>query len=295
MLNEDRLNDFLNAFLGTGGKAQESAQQPDIDFWDYGESAVEPEQATADMMNGNVFAIPKKRRITAGTVVAWIFIILATPFTIWVGLRYFGDRKYLMISLAIAIYSIIPFFVSFEGRKPQTRELLTLAVLVGIAVAGRAIFFMTPNFKPVAAITIIAGVSFGAESGFMVGSLSMLVSNMLFGQGPWTPWQMCAMGLIGFVAGLLFSKGLLKAKKLSLCIFGFLSTLLIYGGIVNIGSLTMFSGKITPAALLMIYMSGFPMDMVHAISTVIFLWLVSKPMLEKLERIKVKYGLLGTE
>ena len=188
--------------------------------------------------------------------------------------------------------TIASMFLIFEGRKPQARELLTIAVLVAIAVAGRAAFFMVPSFKPVVAVTIISAVCFGAESGFLVGALSMLSSNMLFGQGPWTPWQMFAAGIIGFLAGILFQKGWLKARKISLCIYGFLATVFIYGGIMNPASLVMTSYAITKRNLLAIYMSGLPVDLVHASATVIFLWIASKPMIEKLERIKVKYGMI---
>lgn len=70
---------------------------------------------------------------------------------------------------------MIPFFMVFEKRKPQARELIIIATLSAIAVAGRAAFFMLPNFKPVCAIVIIAGVCFGAESGFLVGAVSGFV------------------------------------------------------------------------------------------------------------------------
>ncbi|MBC8628897.1 ECF transporter S component [Blautia stercoris] len=220
-------------------------------------------------------------------------ILILIPVTIWIGITLFDDRKYFVISLAIAVYCMLPFFLIFEGRKPQARELLTIAVLVAIAVAGRAAFFMVPSFKPVVAVTIISAVCFGAESGFLVGALSMLSSNMLFGQGPWTPWQMFAAGIIGFLAGILFQKGWLKARKISLCIYGFLATVFIYGGIMNPASLVMTSYAITKRNLLAIYMSGLPVDLVHASATVIFLWIASKPMIEKLERIKVKYGMMN--
>ena len=61
---------------------------------------------------------------------------------------------------------------------------------------------------------------------------------------------------------------------------------------MNPASLVMMSYAITPKNLLAIYMSGLPVDLVHATATVIFLWLASRPMIEKLERIKVKYGLI---
>lgn len=285
MLKEEKLDVFLNAFLD----GKKPAQETDLDFWD---EKSEPEKN--DFWEAqDVLTAPKhKGKLSKRTIASMFLILILIPVTIWIGITLFDDRKYFVISLAIAVYCMLPFFLIFEGRKPQARELLTIAVLVAIAVAGRAAFFMVPSFKPVVAVTIISAVCFGAESGFLVGALSMLSSNMLFGQGPWTPWQMFAAGIIGFLAGILFQKSWLKARKISLCIYGFLATVFIYGGIMNPASLVMTSYAITKRNLLAIYMSGLPVDLVHASATVIFLWVASKPMIEKLERIKVKYGMI---
>lgn len=285
MLKEEKLNGFLDAFLD----GKKPVQETDLDFWD---EKSEPEKN--DFWEAqDVLTAPKhKGKLSKRTIASMFLILILIPVTIWIGITLFDDRKYFVISLAIAVYCMLPFFLIFEGRKPQARELLTIAVLVAIAVAGRAAFFMVPSFKPVVAVTIISAVCFGAESGFLVGALSMLSSNMLFGQGPWTPWQMFAAGIIGFLAGILFQKGWLKARKISLCIYGFLATVFIYGGIMNPASLVMTSYAITKRNLLAIYMSGLPVDLVHASATVIFLWIASKPMIEKLERIKVKYGII---
>ena len=285
MLKEEKLDVFLDAFLD----GKKPAQETDLDFWD---EKSEPEKN--DFWEAqDVLTAPKhKGKLSKRTIASMFLILILIPVTIWIGITLFDDRKYFVISLAIAVYCMLPFFLIFEGRKPQARELLTIAVLVAIAVAGRAAFFMVPSFKPVVAVTIISAVCFGAESGFLVGALSMLSSNMLFGQGPWTPWQMFAAGIIGFLAGILFQKGWLKARKISLCIYGFLATVFIYGGIMNPASLVMTSYAITKRNLLAIYMSGLPVDLVHASATVIFLWIAGKPMIEKLERIKVKYGMI---
>jgi len=232
------------------------------------------------------------KRLSRRTLLASVFILIIIPATIWVGVYLLDDRKYYFISLLILLYTMVPFAMVFEKRKPQAREIIVIAVLAAIAVAGRAAFFMLPQFKPVVAVVIIAGVSFGAEAGFLVGAVAGFVSNFFFGQGPWTPWQMFCFGIIGFLAGILFDKGLLKKTKLSLCIFGGLATLIVYGGIINIGSLLMFTSKFSWEALMATYASGFYFDLVHAIATVIFLYFISRPMLEKLERIKRKYGLV---
>lgn len=235
-----------------------------------------------------------KRKLSKRTLIAAALILLLIPFTIYIGIFYLGDRKYYFISLLIILETMIPFVMIFEGHKPQARELVIIAVLCGIGVAGRAAFFMLPQFKPVAAVVIISSVAFGAESGFLVGSMTMFLSNMLYGQGPWTPWQMFAMGIIGFLSGVLFRKGLLRRDSLSLAVFGGISVFLVYGGIMNPASVIMFQSKVSLPMIITSWVTGAPFDLIHATATVFFLLTMGEPMLEKLDRIKVKYGFLDS-
>ena len=240
-----------------------------------------------------VIQVPKSdRKLTKRTLIATFLILLLIPLTIYIGVFFLGDRKYYFISLLIILETMIPFCMVFESRKPKARELIVISVLCAIAVAGRAAFFMLPQFKPVVALVIIAGVCFGGETGFLVGAVTGFVSNFFFGQGPWTPWQMFAFGIIGFIAGILFKKGFLRKTKASLCIFGFLATFIIYGGIMNPASVIMWQSKINPAMIKSAYIMGMPFDLIHALSTAFFLWFISEPMIDKLERINVKYGLV---
>ena len=234
----------------------------------------------------------EKRKLSRRTAVAAAMILITIPLTIYFGIFYLDDRKYYAISMAIILQTMLPFVMVFEGRKPQARELVTIATLCAIGVAGRAAFFMLPHFKPVVALVLIAGVCLGGESGFLVGAVTGFVSNMFFGQGPWTPWQMFAFGIIGFLGGVLFRKGFLRKTRLSLCIFGGLSTFFIYGGIMNPASVIMYQAKPTAAMFTMAYLQGIPFDMIHAAGTICFLWFLAGPMIEKLDRIKVKYGLV---
>nr|WP_283673312.1 ECF transporter S component [Butyricicoccus sp. Marseille-Q5471] len=187
---------------------------------------------------------------------------------------------------------MLPFFLVFERRKPQAREIVVIATLCAIAVAGRAAFFFVPQFKPVAAIVIIAAVAFGGESGFLVGAVSMLASNVFFGQGPYTPFQMFAMGIIGFLAGVLFRKGILRRNRAALCTFGGLSVFFIYGFIMNTYTVFQTQAHITWGMIITACTVGVPMDLIHAISTVFFLWVAGPALLEKLDRIKTKYGMI---
>ena len=235
----------------------------------------------------------KDRKLTKQNLVSVLTVLVAVPVTIFIGVFYLGDRKYYFISLMIIFEILIPFFMGFEGRKPQIRELIIISVLSAVAVAGRTAFYMLPQFKPVAALVIIAGVCFGGETGFLVGAITAFVSNFFFGQGPWVPWQMFAFGLIGFLSGILFRIGLIRGKKTSLSVFGFIATLVIYGGIINPSSLLMMQAEINAEAVISSYVMGFPFDLIHAVSTAFFLWFISEPMIEKMERVKSKYGLIG--
>ena len=234
----------------------------------------------------------EKNRLQRRTIVASGLILLAIPLTLFISVYYLGSRKYNIISLIILLETMLPFFLVFEERKPKARELVVIAALCAIGVAGRAAFFMLPQFKPVIALTIIAGVAFGGESGFLVGAMTMLVSNMLFSQGPWVPWQMFAMGIIGFLAGVLFQKGFLQRKKISLCIFGLIAAIFIYGGIMNPAAALLSASNLSWEMLLPYYLTGLPVDCVQGAATFLFLWFGAEPMLEKLDRIKMKYGLI---
>ena len=233
-----------------------------------------------------------KRKILKRTKIATLLILFLIPLTIFIGIYYLGDKKYYFISLLIILETMIPFGFAFENRKPKARELVIISALCAIGVAGRTAFFMLPQFKPVAAIVIISGVAFGGETGFLVGAITAFVSNFFFGQGPWTPWQMFSFGIIGFLAGIMFQKGILRKTKTDMCLFGFVATFVIYGGIMNPASVIMWQSNININMVLSSYVMGMPFDFIHAVSTVFFLFFAAEPMLEKLERIKIKYGLI---
>ena len=233
-----------------------------------------------------------ERKLEKRTLMAALMILIAIPLTIYIGRFFPGDRKYYFISILIMLETIIPFCMVFERRKPKARELVVISVLCAIAVAARSAFFMLPHFKPVVALVIISGICFGGETGFLVGAVTGFVSNFFFGQGPWTPWQMCAFGIIGFISGILFKKGFLRREKLLLCIFGFVATFVIYGGIMNPASVIIYQANPTKEMIISAYIAGIPLDLIHAFSTAFFLWFISEPMTDKLERIKVKYGLI---
>lgn len=225
-------------------------------------------------------------------MISIIVILIAVPLTVAAGVFVFDESKYLFISLLIMFESVVPFYVWFEKRSIQARELVLISVICAMCVAGRALFYMLPEFKPVTALIIISASSLGSEFGFLIGSVTMLVSNIFFGQGIWTPWQMFTMGLIGFLSGSVFRLRFVPLNRVTLAIFGFSAAYIIYGGIMNPAALLLSRTPVTAESLISVYSFGLPVDTVHAVSTAVFLYLGAEPIIEKLERIKRKYGIL---
>ena len=129
---------------------------------------------------------------------------------------------------------MLPFFLIFEGRKPQARELVLIAVLVALNVAGRAVFFMLPRVQAGRCNDDPCGRGlWRGESPPPRGPHAFFPQNC-FSQGSVDRrGQMFSMGIIGWLAGVLYRKGVLRRSRISLCIFGVIASTIIYGGIVN--------------------------------------------------------------
>ncbi len=231
----------------------------------------------------------KSNKLGKRTIFSIFITCIGVPVVVAAGLL-LGDVNFYLTSVVIIFLVMLPFFVRFEGRSPQARELVVIAVMTAIAAASRAAFVWLPMFSPLIGIAIITAIALGPEQGFITGALSAFVSNFLFGQGPWTPWQMFAYGIGAFVAGLLVRKGILKVDRWPLTIFGFFIVAIFVGPILD--TCTVF--VITPGtveSMLAVYLAGVPVNIVHGLATALTIALVSKPLCEKIERIRVKYGM----
>lgn len=239
-------------------------------------------------------SVPTVRGMGRRTRLAAGVILVLIPMLIAFGIVFLKGRSYYFISICVIVAAMLPFFAAFEDRRPQARELVLISSLVVIATAGRAVFFMLPHFKPVTALIVVAGIGLGAEAGFLAGAMTGFVSNFFFGQGPWTPWQMFAFGVIGFLAGLLFEKRMRRGHipLIGVCIYGFLATVVIYGLLMDTSTALFVLDGLTWQSVLACYVAGVPVNITHGISTAIFLVLCAKPMLKKIRRMRKKYGLL---
>ncbi|MGN1420373.1 MAG: ECF transporter S component [Eubacterium sp.] len=204
-----------------------------------------------------------------------------------------GEKNYYLLITAVLVLSMIPFFVSFERERITSREITLVASLVALAVVSRAVFYLVPQIKPIAAVVAVSGVCLGAKRGYLVGALSMLVSNFIFGQGIWTPFQMVAMGFVGLIFGVVFSK--IKANKISLSVVGFLSVTVVYGLIVDLSTVLMLSGDINVKSVLSVYLAGLPFNLIFGVTTAVFLFLFGEAFIKKIDRINIKYGICTNE
>ena len=223
------------------------------------------------------------------TLFSLITLLVLIPATLFLGTQLRGRWHYLTSTLVI-LEAMLPFFLTFESRRPQARELVIIAVMSALAVAGR-VAIPIPNFKAITGIVMIAGMAFGPQAGFMTGAISAFASNFFYAQGPWTPWQMLAYGMGGFLAGFLFSQNH-RWPWIFRTLFAFLGVLLVVGPLLDTCTIFTTGSKISWKFASAVYLAGFPHNVIHALSCAATVLLLGNPLLTKLNRIKTKYGLL---
>ena len=209
------------------------------------------------------------------------FILI--PFAAVSGVLLFDEQKHLIVSLTVAVLSLLLFYTGFEKKSTGTRRMVLVAIMTAISVLGRFI----PFFKPITAITVITAMYLGSEAGFLVGSLSALISNFYFGQGPWTACQMLSWGLIGWIAGVIAVQ--LKKSKILLYTYGVISGI-AFSLIMDIWTVLWYNAGFDTTLYIASVTAAIPHTVLYAVSNVIFLVVLARPFGEKLERIKLKYG-----
>lgn len=217
------------------------------------------------------------------TVLRYTIPFVLIPALVLTGALVFGGQRYLILSLGIAVLALLLFMAGVERKNIGSRRMVITAIMTALAVFGRFI----PVFKPITAICVMAAMYLGAEAGFLCGSLSVLISNIYFGQGPWTPFQMLGFGLIGLFAGYLAEP--LKRSVVLLLGYGVLSGV-AYSFIMDIWTVLWYSGGFDVNLYLAALLSALPFTVLYAVSNVAFLLLLRKPVGNKLSRVKIKYS-----
>lgn len=207
----------------------------------------------------------------------------AIPLLVLLGALAFPERLHLLVTLGVAALSLLLFAAGYERRRTGSRRMVLTSVMVALCIAGRFI----PLFKPITALTILTAMYLGPEAGFLTGALAAALSNFWFGQGPWTPFQMLAWGLIGLAAGYL-REPLLRRRYLLLA-YGALSGA-AYSMVMDVWTVLWYGGSFSWQLYAAACVTALPHTCLYALSNAVFLRLLARPIGEKLERIRVKYG-----
>jgi energy-coupling factor transport system substrate-specific component len=177
-------------------------------------------------------------------------------------------------------------FAWYERSNPSSRTVALVATLAALATLGRIAFAPLPDVKPTTDIVLIAGYALGPGPGFAVGAVAAIASNIFFGQGPWTPWQMLAWGLVG-IAGALLARSPRRIPRLPMALicaaagFG-------YGLILNFSTWVTFTGEHTLAQFLVIEGEAFPFDLAHAAGNFIFYLAFGPALIRALSRFRLR-------
>jgi energy-coupling factor transport system substrate-specific component len=191
---------------------------------------------------------------------------------------------------ALVILGICLFFGFwwYERQHPPAKVVALVATLAALAALGRVAFAPLPSVKPTTTIVLIAGFALGAAPGFTVGAVAALASNLFFGQGPWTPWQMVAWGLCGVLgAGIaaVLDGNLPRRVPLGLwCAAASLG----FGAIMDLSTWTTF-GRHTLSEYLVISGTALPFNITHAVGSFAFAVAFGPALLGALERFRMRF------
>jgi energy-coupling factor transport system substrate-specific component len=288
------------------------------------------------------------------------------------------EEHYMLTSIALLVFLFLVVFVCMERKRLRAREITLLATMTALCVGLNEICTHTIPLHAGTAMVILCGIALGEEAGVMIGFMARFLCNFFDGQGPWTPWEMFAWGMLGFLAGICFNRVILKkhipgerqtlAQRLSLkkeygfrilvmpvfcvlaawvlayltylfgmgvgaeeksffgwrlyafggagllagsllqrkrlsadpyttAVFTFLVVFLFYGGVMNFAAMLLMAAAdstqgISLSTLRALYISGVPYDIEHAGTAALCVFVMGDGVLQKLQRIQIKYGIM---
>ncbi len=173
-----------------------------------------------------------------------------------------------LASFAIIAGILLAGWLAYERSRPSARMVAVMATLAAVAALGRDAFVALPDVKPITAIALVVGYALGPLPGFTVGAIGMLASNMMLGQGPYTPWQMAAWGLVGLAGALLGRVSGRRMGRFGLALACAVMAL-VAKEIMNLYTWTLGAVH-TPAAFLLIAGQGLPYDITDTVASFLF-------------------------
>ena len=156
-----------------------------------------------------------------------------------------------LLTVILLLLALIVLLVEVQGQAVSAKVVAALGVMVAVTSVLRFIEVAIPGpggFAPNFAPIILGGYVFGARFGFLMGTMTLLVSGLITaGVGPWLPYQMFAAGWVGLSAGWLPHPQRPRLEVTMLAAFGVFWGLL-YGVIMNLYSWPFIMGGMGGAA-----------------------------------------------
>ncbi|MBA3408863.1 MAG: ECF transporter S component, partial [Solirubrobacterales bacterium] len=176
----------------------------------------------------------------------------------------------------------------YERSHPSARVLALVATLAALAALGRIAFAPLPSVKPTTDIVLLTGYVLGGAPGFAVGAVAALASNLFFGQGPWTPWQMAGWGGAGLFGAALALLGGRELGRLALAL-ACAAAGLAFGALMNLSLWVTYSGDHTLAKLGAVFATSLPFDVAHALGNAVFCLAFGPALVRALRRFRTRF------
>jgi energy-coupling factor transport system substrate-specific component len=179
-------------------------------------------------------------------------------------------------------------FAWYERSHPSARVLALVATLAALAALGRIAFAPLPNVKPTTDIVLLTGYVLGGAPGFAVGAVAALASNVFFGQGPWTPWQMAGWGIAGLIGAGLARVWGRELGRVSLAV-ACAAAAFVFGTIQNVSLWVMYSGEHSVGKLWFFVSTSFAFDVAHAVGSAAFCLAFGPAVVRALRRFRTRF------
>ena len=199
------------------------------------------------------------------------------------------------LSFILLLFVVGIIFAKFEESDISSKEVALIGILGAIIAASRIPFAALPNIQPCTFLIIVTGLVFGSLAGAMAGATTAAVSNLFFGQGPWTAWMMVAWGMVGIISGMVGKRLKDDVTVTHVILLGVVLGL-AYNALMDFSSWLTFY-RASPNLFLPTFIAGIPYGILHVTGNVIFAAILGKPVLTLFKRFKrrtrVRYGQEG--
>ena len=204
-------------------------------------------------------------------------------------------------ALALVPLAALVVVATLDGSVRSAHMLALLGTLAAIGAAVRIAGTGVGGVEAVFILLILAGRAYGARFGMLLGMATIALSTLITGTfGPWTPFQMFACAWVGAIAGLL-PRRISRTGEIAMLgaygvvasyAFGLLMNLWFWPFAVGYGTGISYDGgagldvNLSSFLLYSLVTSTLSWDTLRAITTVIGLAVVGRPILAALRRTK---------